>query len=368
MNTVLIDLASLGFQLFAAIMALRLVRVTAHRPSWIIISVASMLQAVRRGLSLYNSIVVNTSAGSDPLDSIIALIISILMAVGITTIGPFFAKINRAEQELVRLNTEAGQQVDERTAELELAHERMERQDKLATIGRIAGSIGHELRNPLGAITNSVYYLNMKCPGDDERIKKHLGIIQEESIRATKIISDLLDFARTRPDESRSIDASELIGQTLEGMQMPGNVEVVTDFQPGIPRVTVDPSKLQQAFQNIITNACQAMPDGGRLAIGAKISGPSIEVTFNDTGVGISPENLPRLFEPLYTTKSKGIGLGLTIAKDIVEKYGGTIDVESELGVGSTFIVRIPAEGNGHETIEKGKSREGTPGQGPNMT
>lgn len=251
-------------------------------------------------------------------------------------------ELRNTQQSLIRLNEELEVRVEERTKALKEAQERMMRQEKLAAIGKLAGSVGHELRNPLGVITNSIYYLGMKLPTIDEKIKKHLNIIQEESTRANKIISELLDFARTKNNETIMVDINSLINQTLERTQKPDNITVTTCLTEHLPNISIDPGKMQQAFQNIIVNAFQAMPDGGALEITDIYDDDVIEITFKDTGVGISPENLQRLFEPLFSTKIKGIGLGLSITKEIVELYKGKIEVESEVGVGSIFRVKLP--------------------------
>jgi signal transduction histidine kinase len=174
MNTILVVViaSSLVFQIFAAITALRLIRVTGNRVSWTLIALASVLQAVRRAVPLYHSIVEDTPAGVDLFNETIGLVLSILMVAGITTIGPFFTSIKRSEEALVRSNEQLERRVEERTKALKDIQERMVRQEKLAAIGKLAGSIGHELRNPMGVITNSVYFLSMKLHDPDEKITK----------------------------------------------------------------------------------------------------------------------------------------------------------------------------------------------------
>ena len=266
--------------------------------------------------------------------------------VGVAVNARDITDLKNSQQALISLNAELEVRIEERTKSLEEAQERMMRQEKLAAIGKLAGSVGHELRNPLGVITNSIYYLGLKLPATDEKITKHLRIIQEEATKASKIISDLLDFGRMRPNESYPVDICGLIKDTLEQVQKPENITLDLNFEPELLKIKIDPRKLQQVFQNIITNAYQAMPDGGILTIQLKNDAGEIEIGFKDTGVGISPKNLPRLFEPLFSTKIKGIGLGLSIAKEIVEQYGGRIEVESDVGVGSIFIVKLPISDN----------------------
>jgi signal transduction histidine kinase len=251
-------------------------------------------------------------------------------------------RLKENEQSLARNNAELEQRVEERTKTLKETQEKLAQQEKLAAIGKLAGTVGHELRNPLGVISNSIYYLAMKLPAIDEKIKKHLKIIQEESERANKIISDLLDFARAKPDESCLVNIPGLIKETLERAQKPENIKVKTIFEIKLPEIRLDPRKMEQAFLNIIVNAFQAMPDGGELEISANRDKDVIKIAFKDTGSGISKENLQKLFEPLFSTKTKGIGLGLSIAKEIVESYKGKIEVESVVGSGSTFAIKLP--------------------------
>ena len=251
-------------------------------------------------------------------------------------------RLKENEQSLARNNAELELRVEERTKALKETQEKLVRQEKLAAIGKLAGSLGHELRNPLGVISNSIYYLTLKLPAVDEKIKKHLKIIQEESAAANKIISDLLDFSRAKPDESCMVDIPGLLKETLERVQKPKNITITTSFERELPGTRLDPRKMQQAFQNIILNAFQAMPDGGGLEISAKLDKDMIDIAFKDTGVGISKENLQKIFEPLFSTKTKGIGLGLVITKEIVEIYKGKIEVESVVGAGSTFRIVLP--------------------------
>jgi signal transduction histidine kinase len=260
--------------------------------------------------------------------------------------GTDITDLKNAQQSLSKLNAELEARVEERTRSLKDAQERMMRQEKLASIGKLAGSIGHELRNPLCVISNSIFYMGSKLTSGDEKIKRHMAIIREESERANKIISQLLDFARTKPEDITEVDISALINEIINENSTPHNINVSLSQGITLPRIHADPNKIRQVFQNIITNAFQAMPDGGTLDIKIVLNENEIEIAFKDTGVGISIENLSKIFEPLFSTKVKGIGLGLPIAKEIVESVGGKIVVESEVGVGSTFNVKLPLKSN----------------------
>jgi signal transduction histidine kinase len=248
----------------------------------------------------------------------------------------------RTEQLLMQSNTELEHVIEDRTKSLKDAQEKMMQQEKFAVIGKLAGSVAHELRNPLGIITNSIHFLTMKFTAMDDKLEKHLMIIREQSDRANKIISDLVDFARTRPYEMRMVDVMALIKDTLEQIPKIETIEIKTMFDPNLPAMLLDPGKMQQAFLNIAINAQQAMPEGGYLEVNAIKNDATIEIAFKDSGIGISSENLSKLFEPLFSTKTKGFGLGLVITKEIVEQHKGTIGVKSEVGIGTTFTIKLP--------------------------
>jgi len=256
-----------------------------------------------------------------------------------------------------------------RTGELLDAQEELVRKEKLAILGQLSGSVGHELRNPLGVMSNAVYFLQMVLADADETTKEYLGIIKHEIDNSLRIISDLLGFARTRPPQRQSVTVKELVLQSLERCSIPGNVSVTVDIPETLPSLNVDPPQLGQVLMNFITNGAQAMPNGGALRIVARLAatawdepwpgsqvcgdrtgGPLQEnvhfvaISVADSGEGITPENKKKLFQPLFTTKAKGIGLGLVVCKNLVEANGGRIVVESEVGLGTTFTVTFLAQ------------------------
>jgi len=267
----------------------------------------------------------------------------------------------RAEQALKEYSERLEEMVDERTKELRDTQQQLLRAERLAAIGQLGASIGHELRNPLGIIKNSTYYLNMKLGRVDEKVQKHLGIIEKEITRSNKIITDLMDFARVRSPTLRKTDANLLVREAISRSNIPENVEVITRLTKGLSPLMADPGQIEQVFINLISNAAQAMTssnsietrNGGRLEISTRAEDGFIVTEFKDNGCGISEKNLGKLFDPLFTTKTKGIGLGLAICKAIVESHEGRIEVGSELGQGTTFTVKLPASANratlGHE-------------------
>lgn len=215
--------------------------------------------------------------------------------------------------------------------------------EKLAVVGQLAGGVGHELRNPIGAIKNSVYFLNMVLEKPEPEIKETLEILEKEITTSERIISSLLDFAHTRPPIKQKVNINNIIQDRLTCAKIPKNIKLTGKLHKELPDILADPDQLRQIFSNIILNAIQALPKGGKLIIKSKTLSPKwVIVSITDTGIGISKDTMGKLFEPLFTTKAKGIGLGLAVTKTMVEAHGGTIDVESEVGKGSTFTVRLP--------------------------
>ena len=265
----------------------------------------------------------------------------------------------RAEEALKEYSERLEEIVEERTQELRRAHEELIRKERLAILGQLSGGVAHELRNPLGAISNAAYFLNLALEDPDPEIKETLDILKNEVRTSDKIISSLLDVARAKPPVWREIDVNDVVRAALSRTAVPESIQVVSQLDEALPIILADPDQLSQVFGNIIINGIQAMPEGGRLVVKTLASSdfselsravePSeapepewVAVSIADTGAGIPEENLEQIFEPLFTTKPKGIGLGLAIVKTMVEGHGGAIEVESEVGKGSTFTVRLP--------------------------
>lgn len=248
----------------------------------------------------------------------------------------------QAEKVLKDYAQHLEEMVEERTRELKEIQEQLVRKEKLALLGQLAGGVGHELRNPLSVINNALYYLKIIMPDADEKVTEYLELIESEVQSAEKIISDLMDFSRTKPVEREEISISELMRPVLDKLPPPENILVSTDFPPDLPRVFVDPRQIGQILNNLVLNAYQAMLDGGHLYINAVHEQNEIFLTIKDTGCGISEDHMKKIFEPLFTTKKGGIGLGLSITKNLVEANGGKIEISSKDGQGSAFTVVLP--------------------------
>jgi signal transduction histidine kinase len=240
--------------------------------------------------------------------------------------------------------------VDERTAalrtslnELEATQAQLVRQERLAAVGQLASTVGHELRNPLGVITNSLYLIrNATAEGADERLRRQLATAEREVSAATLIVSDLLDFARAREPIIRSVDLAELVNEAIDVAPPPTDVRVDWSPPTGIGPVAGDRDQLRQVLLNIITNGYDAMPHGGTLHIGISGSPSSVSLTIRDEGSGMDDATRERLFEPFFTTKARGTGLGLAVTDRIVKAHRGRVVVESGLGTGTAFRVELP--------------------------
>jgi signal transduction histidine kinase len=226
---------------------------------------------------------------------------------------------------------------------------RLQRTERLATLGQVAGGVAHELRNPLNVVKTSVYYLlNARNPTAEKKAD-HLRRIERNVELADGVITALSSFARMPVPELRPIDVEPMVREVLE-INPPGDHVVVSvECPPGLPRALGDLAQLRIALGNLVRNARDAMPQGGRLAIAARAEDSRLDISVADTGSGIEAAELARIMEPLYSTKARGLGLGLAIARSIVEKNQGIIQVASERGRGSVFTIRLlaaPDEGD----------------------
>jgi signal transduction histidine kinase len=222
--------------------------------------------------------------------------------------------------------------------------QRQQRSDRLAAIGQVAGGVAHELRNPLNVVKTSVYYLlNTRAPAP-EKTRQHLERIERQIGLADRVITALSDFARLPMPELQPVSVQDCMNEVLELNPLPEQISVAVDYPDDLPRMLGDSRQLQIVFSNLVRNARDAMsPQGGSLTISAQPLDGDVTITVADTGAGIPRENLERIMEPLYSTKARGIGLGLAITRSILDKHGGQLQVASEIGVGTRFTVRLPA-------------------------
>ena len=215
---------------------------------------------------------------------------------------------------------------------------------KSGVTGPLIRKIGHELRNRLGVITNSLYFVNMKIGEADEEVQKHLQIMESQAFLASDIIMDLMDLAQPREPGPRPADFNLVVSSALEEVSPPSNVAVTVDVPADLPDLPLDSRQSQRSLQAVLTNAVEAMPEGGQLTIRARLQGETLRITIEDTGVGISPEHLPCLFDSLFTTKNKGFGLGLPLCRVYTENLGGIVEVASTEGKGTTVTLTWPVD------------------------
>ncbi len=250
-----------------------------------------------------------------------------------------------AEESIRKMNVELEEKVRERTRQLLEAQEELVRKEKLAVLGQVAGSVGHELRNPLGVMSNAVYFLQTVLSDADDIIREYLNIIKDEIAGSERIVSDLLDAVRTKPPHQETVGIKELLDQTLRKYIVPASVSVKLDMPETLPPLRVDAMQIHQVLRNLISNGVEAMPDGGTLEISAiaNTQDQTVRVSVRDSGSGMTPEVMEKLFQPLFTTKARGIGLGLVVVKNLTQANGGKVEVQSEPGKGAVFIVTLPA-------------------------
>ena len=215
--------------------------------------------------------------------------------------------------------------------------------EKLATIGQLASGVAHDLRNPLGVISNSAYLLKLKLSDTDEKGHKYLELMQKAIFQSSNVIEGLLDLARTKEPILEEVDVKALTTELIDTIDIPENVNLTVE-QDDAPKMAADASQIERVFNNIINNAFQAMPNGGTLTISSRQNKNTITTKFIDTGKGIEEKHLGKVFEPLFTTRNGtgGSGIGLSISKTIIEAHKGSIKVNSEIDKGTTFTVKLP--------------------------
>lgn len=222
--------------------------------------------------------------------------------------------------------------------------EQLLRADKLSGLGELVAGVAHEVRNPLGVIKASVQMLEQEMDEgcQDAELTR---VMAQEIERLDSVVSALLDFGRPSQSQFGPVDAHRVLGEVLlltKQFARQQNVTVIDNSPDGLPDIRADEDRLKQIYVNLISNAIQAMPDGGSLTITAATREGFLRIAFTDTGIGISPEEKERIFDPFHTSRAEGTGLGLSIVHRIVDAHNGYITAESEPGAGSTFTVGLP--------------------------
>ena len=254
----------------------------------------------------------------------------------------------RAQAEVEQLSDrerDKSQALNNALEELRTSQEQLVRAEKLAAVGQLAASVGHELRNPLAAVRNATTYIGKRLRDSNNgeaRVRQFLDIMDRELDACAKIISDLLDFARERPIQARPCPLAPLASEAV-ALVPPSRVAIEIDMPADLPVPSLDPDQFRQVLINLVQNGVEAVDgrEDGRVVVRASRADGRWQLTVSDNGPGVTDEMARRIFEPLYTTKEKGTGLGLAIVSAAVRRHGGAIRVDSS-GSGATFVVEWP--------------------------
>jgi len=234
-------------------------------------------------------------------------------------------------------------QLAEANQHLSEAEAAMRRSDRLAALGQLSAGLAHEIRNPLGTIKASAEMLTKHMPADNPLAQEMAGFISTEVDRTNALVTRFLDFARPLTPQREPADLGQIIDRAITAVERETNrVSIYRNYSPDLPTFALDPNLMQQVFYNLILNAAQASPEGGTVTVKSKRLSDAAEVSVIDRGSGIAPKNLETIFNPFFTTKPTGVGLGLPIVQKIIDEHGGSLRVDSEEGQGSTFRVSLP--------------------------
>jgi len=226
---------------------------------------------------------------------------------------------------------------------------KLSEQARMSAIGQATSVIGHDLRNPLQTISNAVHLTLEKLAqrttspeSEDQEMKRHLETIRDQTVYMNRIVSDVQDYARPLKPTFTSVDVFRLVKDEVASLPRQRNIDISLSFDRDRAKAESDPLMIRRIFSNILTNALEAMPNGGKLSIEGTAGEATVKVRVTDTGQGMSPETINKIFSPFFTTKAKGTGLGLSVAKRLSEVLNGKISVKSKPGKGTTFAIEIP--------------------------
>lgn len=234
-----------------------------------------------------------------------------------------------------------------RNEKIRIFEEKLVKANKLSALGELASSIAHEIKNPLISIQG--FARRIETTEDKDKLKKYAKFIEQEADRLSQVLTKLLGFSRMDAPKMDFLDVNDIVDDTVLFMEHHltrfKNVEIVVEKEPGLPTAQIDRIHVQQTVVNILINAAQAMPGGGKILIKTGQRDQYVFISISDTGVGIKDEDMAKIFEPFFTTKEQeqGTGLGLSLCKRLIEANGGKIEVESNIGKGTTFTILVPA-------------------------
>ncbi len=254
-------------------------------------------------------------------------------------------RVNQSREQLEALVAERTARLEVALRELEAAQRELVKKERLAMLGQLASAVGHELRNPLGVMTNAIYVIEQSTPDAPPLAREYMELIRGQISASERIVGDLLDTARVRAPEPESLDIRELVDEQIRRLGPLPGVDLELQLPDDLPRVRMDPLQFSQIILNLTTNAVQAMSEeGGRLTItaGADGSAGRVRLIMEDTGGGMAPETLERIFEPLFTTRARGLGLGLWVSQNLAAANDAVLEATSRLGEGTTFTLDMP--------------------------
>ena len=347
-------------------MVLRLICVTGWRIAWSLVSAALILMGLQRCITLYRALYGEGMPAPDLWAELAALTVSVLMVSGIALAGSMLVRAKRAEwnrrrrdADVQKLNSELMNRIDERTAELQATREAMVQNQSLAALGEMTGSVAHDLRNPLGAISISIDVIQNKCEAANLDLDRVLSRARRNIRRCDSLIREFLDFTRASGLRPESTVLDVWLSEVLEEQFVPSCITINRELRAGGTSIAFDREQIRRAVINLVENACQAMVidetgDGvasrKELTVATRRLKGRIEIEVSDTGPGIPEDELSKVLEPLFSTKSAGTGLGLPIVQRIMERHSGGFDIASALRRGTQACLWLP--------IERGIERE----------
>ncbi|MCX5793797.1 MAG: ATP-binding protein [Elusimicrobia bacterium] len=262
------------------------------------------------------------------------------------------AEIMSAKTELERLNRSLEHRVEARTRELKSAQDELIKKERLAAIGQMASVVGHEIRNPLAVINNSIYFIKTKLNAAaaasptavpmEPKVIKHISIIESEIRQANGIIDEILGFARTRELNPKIVHLNSYLEDLTMSYPVPPHIELIQTFAPENPAVNMDVDEMTQALRNLIKNGIEVMPERGKVFVRSEMAGDMVRIDVEDTGAGMPKETLEKIFAPFFTTKARGTGLGLAVVKKVTDRHKGRIEATSVVGQGTCFKIFLP--------------------------
>jgi len=276
----------------------------------------------------------------------IAAVTVLIVALGLSSAVVDDQLAHRAILEADRL----ARRVEERTAELKQAQAQLLRQERFSALGELMATVAHELRNPMSAITNTLFTLRQSVNGSGLDLERPMHRLERSVARCDRIINDLVDFSNLREIQCRPVTADKWLADLLDAQKLPEGVMLQRHLAAGGQQANIDPTLMRRAMVNLIENASQALTEEGknlrerRITIGSDVTAGWLAIVVEDTGIGIAPDILPKVFEPLFSTRSFGTGLGLAVVKQVVDQHSGKITIESKPGHGTRVAILLPLD------------------------